>query len=289
MNQHQLPSDIVGLAKVMPPLSRRGFMSSSAAAAAGYTLAAGPVRADVIHTDTKGLEAGDAKVAVTGGDMPVYYARPSGVQRPPIILVCMEIFGVHEFIKDVTRRLGHLGAFAVAPDYYFRLGDMTKVTDTQELLPKVNSKSDAELFADLDATVAWAKSQGGDANRLGVMGFCRGGRNVWHYSAHSPNLKAGVAFYGPLADKSDAAPKSSIDLAPEIKEPVLGLYGEADTGISIDQVHQMEAALKGQRQGRRIPHLSRRAARIRRRLSRELSQRGGRGRLEPDGRLVQKI
>jgi len=244
MNQHQLPSDIVGLAKVMPPLSRRGFMSSSAAAAAGYTLAAGPVRADVIHTDTKGLEAGDAKVAVTGGDMPVYYARPSGVQRPPIILVCLEIFGVHEFIKDVTRRLGHLGAFAVAPDYYFRLGDMTKVTDTQELLPKVNSKSDAELFADLDATVAWAKSQGGDANRLGVMGFCRGGRNVWHYSAHSPNLKAGVAFYGPLADKSDAAPKSSIDLAPEIKEPVLGLYGEADTGISIDQVHQMEAALK---------------------------------------------
>ena len=244
MNQHQLPSDIVGLAKVMPPLSRRGFMSSSAAAAAGYTLAAGPVRADVIHTDTKGLEAGDAKVAVTGGDMPVYYARPSGVQHPPIVLVCMEIFGVHEFIKDVTRRLGHLGAFAVAPDYYFRLGDMTKVTDAQQLMPKVNSKNDAELFADLDATVAWANAQGGDANRLGIMGFCRGGRNVWNYSAHSPNLKAGVAFYGPLVDKSDAAPKSSIELAPEIKEPMLGLYGEADTGISVDQVHQMEAALK---------------------------------------------
>jgi carboxymethylenebutenolidase len=244
MNQHQLPSDIVGLAKVMPPLSRRGFMSSSAAAAAGYTLAAGPVRADVVHTDTKGLEAGDAKVAVTGGEMPVYYARPAGGQRPPIVLVCMEIFGVHEFIKDVTRRLGHLGAFAVAPDYYFRLSDMTKVSDAQELMPKVNSKNDAELFADLDATVAWAKSQGGDANRLGIMGFCRGGRNVWHYSAHNPNLKAGVAFYGPLADKSDAAPKSSIDLAPEVREPVLGLYGEADTGISVDQVHQMEAALK---------------------------------------------
>jgi hypothetical protein len=190
MNRHRLPSDIAGLAKVMPPLSRRGFMSSSAAAAAGYTLAAGPVRADVIHTDTTGLEAGDAKVAVTGGDMPVYYVRPSGAQHPPIILVCMEVFGVHEFIKDVTRRLGHLGAFAVAPDYYFRLGDMTKVTDTQELMPKVNSKNDVELFADLDATVAWAKSQGGDANRLGIMGFCRGGRNVWHYSAHNPTLKA---------------------------------------------------------------------------------------------------
>jgi carboxymethylenebutenolidase len=176
--------------------------------------------------------------------MPVYYARPSGAQRPPIILVCMEVFGVHEFVKDVTRRLGHLGAFAVAPDYYFRLGDMTKVTDTAELMPKVNSKSDAELFADLDATVAWAKSQGGDANRLGIMGFCRGGRNVWHYSAHNPNLKAGVAFYGPLGDKSEAAPKSSLELAPEIKEPVLGLYGEADAGISVDQVHQMETALK---------------------------------------------
>jgi carboxymethylenebutenolidase len=244
MNQHNLPSDIVGLAKTMPPLSRRGFMSSSAAAAAGYTLAAGPVRADVIHTDTKGLEAGDAKVAVTGGNMPVYYARPSGAQHAPIILVCQEIFGIHEWISDVTRRFAHAGAFAVAPDYYFRLGDIAKVSSTQELLPKVNSKTDAELFADLDATVAWTKSQGGDANRLGIIGFCRGGRNVWHYSAHNPNLKAGVAFYGPLADKSDTAPKSSIELAPDIKEPVLGLYGEADGGISLDEVHQMEAALK---------------------------------------------
>jgi carboxymethylenebutenolidase len=244
MNQHQLPSDIIGLAKVMPPLSRRGFMSTSAAATAGYTLAAGPVRAETIHTDTKGIDAGDAKIKVSGGDMPAYYARPSGVARPPIILVCMEIFGVHEWVKDVTRRLAHAGAFAVAPDYYFRLGDMSKITETQELMPKVNSKSDAELFADLDATVAWAKSQGGDGGRLGIIGFCRGGRNVWHYSSHSPDLKAGVAFYGPLVDKNDAAPKSSIELAPEIKEPVLGLYGEADTGISVDQVHQMEAALK---------------------------------------------
>ena len=241
----------------MPPLSRRGFMSSSAAAAAGYTLAAGPVRADAIHTDTKGLDTGDAKVPVTGGDMPVYYARPSGAQRPPIVLVCMEIFGLHEFIKDVTRRLGHAGAFVVAPDYYFRLGDMTKVSDMQRLMPQVNSKSNAELFADLDATVDWAKSQGGDPNRLGIMGFCRGGRNVWHYSTHNQNLKAGVAFYGPLADKSDAAPKSSIELAPEIKEPVLGLYGEDDTGISVDQVRPENTdgphRTSGTRQARRAP------------------------------------
>ncbi len=219
-------------------------MSRSAAAAAGYTLAAGPVRADVIRTDTNGLDAGDAKIAVPGGDMPIYYARPAGVPHPPIILVCMEVFGLHEFFKDVTRRLGHLGAFAVTPDYYFRMGDMTKITDRDELFRYVNSKTDTELFADLDATVAWAKSQGGDGNRLGIMGLCRGGRNVWHYSAHNPGLKAGVAFYGPLADKSDAVPKSSIELAPEVKEPMLGLYGAADAGIPLEQVNEMEAALK---------------------------------------------
>jgi carboxymethylenebutenolidase len=244
MNVRSLPSDVIGLSKVMPPLSRRGFMSSSAAAAAGYTLAAGPVRADAIQTDTKGLDAGDTKIKVSGGDMPIYYARPTGVAKPPIILVCMEIFGLHEYIKDVTRRLGHLGALAVAPDYYFRLGDITQITDMQQLFPKVNTKTDTELFADLDATVAWAKAQGGDGNRLGVMGFCRGGRNVWHYSTHNPDLKAGVAFYGSLVDTSDAAPKSSIDLAAEVKEPVLGLYGEEDTGIKVDQVKAMEAALK---------------------------------------------
>jgi len=244
MNVERLPSGIVGLSKVMPPLSRRGFMTRAAAAAAGYTLAAGPVRADAIHTDANGLDAGDAKVAVDGGAMPVYFARPAGVQNPPIILVAMEIFGLHEYIKDVTRRLGHLGAFAVAPDYYFRMGDLTQITEMPQLFPKVNSKTDSELYSDLDATVAWAKSQGGDANRLGIMGFCRGGRTVWHYSTHNPDLKAGVAFYGSLVDKNDAAPKSSIELAPDVKEPVLGLYGEADTGIKVEQVNEMQATLK---------------------------------------------
>lgn len=114
----------------------------------------------------------------------------------------------------------------------------------QMLFLKVNTKTDTELFSDLDATVAWAKSQGGDGNRLGIMGFCRGGRNVWHYSTHNPDLKAGVAFYGSLIDKNDAAPKTSIDLASEVKEPVLGLYGEEDTGIKVEQVKEMEAALK---------------------------------------------
>jgi carboxymethylenebutenolidase len=244
VSTQRLSSDRIGLAKIMPPLSRRGFMSSSAAATAGYTLAAGPVRADVIHTDANGLDAGDAKIPVTGGDMPIYYARPAGVQKPAIILVCIEVFGLHEFFKDVTRRLGHLGAFAVTPDYYFRMGDMTKITDRTELFGHVDTKTDTELFADLDATAAWAIAQGGDSNRLGIMGMCRGGRSVWHYSSHNPNLKAGVAFYGPLADRSEAAPKSSIDLAPEINEPMLGLYGGADAGISVDSVHEMEAALR---------------------------------------------
>jgi carboxymethylenebutenolidase len=203
------------------------------------------VRADVIQTDATGLNAGMANVAVAGGSMPVYFARPANVQNPPVILVCMEIFGLHEWVKDITRRVGHLGAFAVAPDYYFRSGiDLTKIDDLPKLFPIVNAKTDTELFADLDATVAWAKSQGGDTSKLGIMGFCRGGRTVWHYSTHNPNLKAGVAFYGSLVDKNDAAPKNSIELAADVKEPVLGLYGEADTGIPPDQVKQMEDALK---------------------------------------------
>jgi carboxymethylenebutenolidase len=236
--------DIDALSKATP-LSRRGFMTASAASAAGFTLAAGPVRADAIKTDNAGLTAGEAKVAVPGGDMPVYFARPAGVANPPVILVAMEIFGLHEYIKDVTRRLGKLGALAVAPDYYFRKGvDLTKITDIPALLPIVNTKTDTELFSDLDATAAWAKAQGGDTGRLGIMGFCRGGRTVWRYSTHG-NLKAGVAFYGSLGDPpSEAMPVNALASAKEVKEPVLGLYGAEDQGIKVEQVKEMENALK---------------------------------------------
>src|SRR5262245_41410742 len=248
-DQLELPSDIQGLTKASPVSRRNFFMSASAAAAAGYTLAAGPVRAQVIQTDTGGLTVGDAKVKVPDGEMPVYFARPAGVQNPPMILVAMEIFGLHEYIKDVTRRLGKLGAFAVAPDYYFRKGeDLTKIAEIPKLMPIVNAKPDAELFADLDATIAWAKSQGGDTNRLGIMGFCRGGRTVWEYAAHSKDLKAGVAFYGSLVDppaQKSLWPKSPTELAPEMKAPVLGLYGEADQGIPLTQVDAMKSALQG--------------------------------------------
>ena len=249
MNAHaKLASDIEGLAHQSDPLSRRGFfLTASAAAAAGYTLAAGPVRADAMHTDTGGLTAGDAKVKVADGEMPVYYARPANAQNPPVVLVAMEIFGLHEYIKDVARRLAKLGAFAVAPDYYFRTGeDLTKITDIPKLMPYVNKKPDAELLSDLDATVAWAKSQGGDTGRLGIIGFCRGGRTVWEYAAHNSGLKAAVAFYGTLVDpetQKSIWPKNPIERAPEMKAPVLGLYGEADQGIPVAQIEQMKNAL----------------------------------------------
>ncbi len=247
--QPKLAPDIEGLAHQVDPLSRRGFfMTASAAAAAGYTLAAGPVRAQVVTTDTSGLTVGDAKVKVADGEMPVYYARPANVANPPVILVAMEIFGLHEYIKDVTRRLAKAGAFAIAPDYYFRKGeDLTKITEIPKLMPLVNSKPDAELLSDLDATAAWAKSQGGDTNRLGIMGFCRGGRTVWEYAAHNKDLKAGVAYYGTVVDppaQKSIWPKSPTELAPDMKAPVLGLYGEADQGIPVAQVEALKAALQ---------------------------------------------
>jgi carboxymethylenebutenolidase len=238
--------DIEGLAHQVAPLSRRGFfMSATAATAAGYTLAAGPVNAQAITTNTQGLTVGDAKAKVADGEMPVYFAKPANVANPPVIIVAMEIFGLHEYIRDVTRRLAKLGAFAVAPDYYFRKGDLTKITNQPDLMPLVNAKADAELFSDLDATLAWAKSQGGNTDAAGIMGYCRGGRTVWEYAAHNGNLKAGVAFYGSLADpETPAMPKNALNRAAEVKFPVLGLYGEADAGIKVEDVKQMEAKLK---------------------------------------------
>jgi carboxymethylenebutenolidase len=242
----KLASDIVGLTS-NPAISRRGFMTATAAATAGYTLAAGPVRAEVITTDTTALVAEDGTAKVADGEMPLYFAKPSAGQNPPVILVAMEIFGLHQYIKDVTRRLAKLGAFAVAPDYYFRKGDLAKVSEIAQLMPLVNAKPDAELIADLDATVAWAKSQGGDTSRLGIIGYCRGGRTVWVYCANNPQVRAGVAFYGPLVDPAGQKaiwPMSPTELAAQMKAPVLGLYGQADQGIPVTQVEAMRAALE---------------------------------------------
>jgi carboxymethylenebutenolidase len=250
MNIHaKLPSDIIGLTQSTPFSRRTFFMTASAATAAGYTLAAGPVRAQAISTDTTGLRVGDATVKVNGGDMPVYFARPANATNPPVVLVAMEIFGLHEYIKDVTRRLAKAGAFAIAPNYYFRSGeDLTKITEMPKLMPIVNAKPDAELMADLDATAAWGKSQGGDTGKLAILGFCRGGRTVWQYAAHSGSLKTGVAFYGSLVDppaqkEGGKWPKSSTEVAADIKVPVLALYGDADAGIPMAQVDAMKKAL----------------------------------------------
>ncbi len=226
--------------------SRRGFVMTSLAS--GFALAVQPVMAQtVITTDTTGLDAGEVQIPVAGGSLPAYRAMPNTGGPFPVVLVAEEIFGVHEHIKDICRRLGKLGYMAIAPEVFARLGDISKAPDVQTAMRDFVSKTpDAQEMADLDATVAWAKGTGkGDANRTGITGFCRGGRTVWLYAAHSPGLKAGVAWYGPLAfPTSEIKPKNAIDLAGELKAPVLGLYGGADQGIPVEQVEKLQAALK---------------------------------------------
>ena len=247
--QPKLPSDIEGLARQVDPLSRRGFfMAASAAAAAGYTLAAGPVRADAIQTDTNGLTAGEAKVKVAGGDMPVYFARPANVPNPPVILVAMEIFGLHEYIKDVTRRLGKLGAFAIAPDYYFRKGeDLTKITEMPKLMPIVNSKPDAELLVRPRrhrgvGEVAGRRHQ--PARHHGLLPRRTHGVGIRRPQQGPQGRRRVLRHLGRSAAQTSIWPKSPTELAPEMKAPVLGLYGEADQGIPVAQVEAMKAALK---------------------------------------------
>ncbi len=227
------------------PVDRRGFIVSSLAT--GFAVAAQPVMAQtMIVTDTQGLATGEAKVPVKDGSIPVYYARPATGDKFPVILVIPEIFGVHEHIKDVARRLAKRGYLAIAPEVYARQGDAVKAPNVQEAMKIANSKPDAELFADLDATLAWAGREGrGDTTRVGITGFCRGGRTVWMYSAHNPNLKAGVAWYGPVAGNQSAlTPRNPIDVVGQINVPVLGLYGGADQGIPNDSVDSMYGALK---------------------------------------------
>ena len=225
--------------------TRRGFVVTSLAA--GFALAVQPVSAQTITTDTKGLEAGEVKIPVADGDIPAYRAMPAKGGPFPVVLVVQEIFGVHEHIKDICRRLAKLGYLAVAPELYARQGDVSKITDIKEIISKVVSKvPDAQVMADLDATVAWAKgTKSGDTTKLGITGFCWGGRIVWLYAAHNPDLKAGVAWYGRLVGEADALhPKHPVDVAAALKAPVLGLYGGADPGIPLESVEKMRAALK---------------------------------------------
>lgn len=225
--------------------SRRGFVLTSLTA--GFALAVQPVMAQsVITTDTGGLTAGEVKVPVADGSIPAYRAMPSAGRPFPTVLVVQEIFGVHEHIKDICRRLAKLGYLAVAPALYARQGDVSTIESIPEIFSKVVSKvPDKQVMSDLDATVAWAKTDKGDTRRLAVTGFCWGGRITWLYAEHNPDLKAAVAWYGPLSGKtSEMNPAQPLDAVKDFKAPVLGLYGAADQGIPVSDVDKMRAALK---------------------------------------------
>jgi carboxymethylenebutenolidase len=224
-------------------VTRRGFVVTSLAA--GFALAVRPVAAETITTDTQGLEAGEVKIKTADGEMPAYRARPAQGDKLPTVLVVQEIFGVHEHIKDICRRLAKAGYLAVAPELYARQGDVSKLTDFKEIIDKVVSKvPDAQVLSDLDAAMAYAATDHGDIDRLAVTGFCWGGRITWLYSAHNPKVKAGVAWYGRLVGQADPLhPKHPTELAGELKAPVLGLYGEKDTGIPLDAVEGMKKAI----------------------------------------------
>jgi carboxymethylenebutenolidase len=219
------------------PFSRRGFVMTSLMT--GLTLATTSVEAQAIHTDAAGLVAGEVSIPAGDGPMPGYRAMPEGPGPFPVILVIEEIFGVHDYIKDVCRRLAKAGYCAVAPELYARQGDLSTMTDAKVIIRDVIAKTpDAQWIADLDAAAAWAVSaSNGDGTRLATMGWCRGGRGVWLYAAHRRDLKAGVAWYGPVGGERTAIqPRTADDVAGEIHAPILALYGGADTGIPVASV-----------------------------------------------------
>jgi carboxymethylenebutenolidase len=223
--------------------SRRGFVVTSLAT--GFALAVQPVSAQTITTDAEGLVAGEVKIPTKDGQIPAYRAQPQGDGPFPVVLVVQEIFGVHDHIKDVCRRFAKLGYLAIAPELYARQGDVSKLEGFPEILKIVSKVPDAQVMSDLDAAVDFAKGSKGDVARLGITGFCWGGRIVWLYSSHNPAVKAGVAWYGRLVGEPDALhPKSPVDLAGELKAPVLGLYGGTDNGIPIESIERMREALK---------------------------------------------
>ena len=230
--------------------SRRDFVR--AAVGSGFAAAVLPVTAQTVRTDSAGLIAGEITILVGDFKLPAYRAMPAGTSaaaaaRLPVVLVVSEIFGVHEHIADVARRFARLGYLAIAPEMFVRQGDAQAYGEVSKLIAEViNKVPDAQVMADLDACVAWAGAHGGDTTRLGVTGFCWGGRITWMYSAHNPAVKAGVAWYGQLLGVPNALkPANPIDKVEQLNAPVLGLYGGQDTGIPLAAVEQMKAALAG--------------------------------------------
>ena len=220
-------------------VDRRGFVA--ACIAAGFAVTAEPVLAQAIKTPMDGLDGGEVKI----GEIPAYYAVPKGKGKRPVVIVVPEIWGMHEHIKDVTRRLAKAGYFAVTNEPYFRIGDLTRVENIKEVIASANKLADSEAFEDLDAVVAWAaKNPRADVDKLGITGFCRGGRTVWMYTAHNKKVDAGVAWYGSLMPVPPAMPTGPLDVTDKIDRPVLGLYGGADQGIPLEHVERMRAGLK---------------------------------------------
>lgn len=212
----------------------------------GYTAAAGEVMAQTaVKTSSEGLKTGEITVEVNGFKVPAYMAAPAGKTNLPVILVIQEIFGVHEYIADTTRRFAKMGYLAIAPELYARQGDPTKYNVMADLLKDIVSKvPDDQVMADLDGMVKWAAANGGDTSKLGITGFCWGGRITWMYAAHSKNVKAAVAWYGRLEGAPNPmSPTNPIDQVANINAPVLGLYGAADTGIPVASVDKMKVAL----------------------------------------------
>ena len=229
-----------------PDPSRREVVKTSLPT--GFAAAVVPVQAQTaIATDSAGLVAGEVSIPMDKGAMPAYCAAPSGRHPAPIVLVVQEIFGVHEYIKDVCRRFAKLGYLALAPELFARQGDPSKIEDIPTLMREIVSKvPDAQVMGDQDACVSWARDHGGDAERLGITGFCWGGRITWLYAAHNVELKAAVAWYGRLVGESSAMrPSQPTDVAGRIHAPVLGLYGGADTGIPHETIERMKKALAG--------------------------------------------
>jgi len=228
--------------------TRREFVKSTVKTtlAAGFALAVQPVTAQTIHTDTNGLTVGEIEIPTADGHIPGYYAQPNTGKTHPVILVVQEIFGVHEHIQDVCRRIAKHGYLAIAPQLYYRQGEVSQIADIAQIMPIVGKVPDAQVMSDLDAAVTWAEKSGhGDVAKLGITGFCWGGRIVWLYAAHNPHLKAGVAWYGRLVGQPDALhPKNPVDIAADLKAPVLGLYGGQDQGITAESRELMDAALK---------------------------------------------
>lgn len=235
---------LVGASTFDEGVDRRVFLK--AAVGSGFAAATLPVAAQtLIKTDITGLSTGDHLIVINGQEVPVYRAQPEGKINPPVIVVISEIFGVHEHIKDVARRFAKQGYMAVAPDLFVRAGDAGSVPNIADLMRDIVGKTpDAQVMSDLDTVVNWAAQRGGDTERLGITGFCWGGRITWLYAAHNPKVKAGVAWYGRLVgDATPNSPKHPVDIAQNLKTPVLGLYGGKDTGIPLESVNRMKAEL----------------------------------------------